>query len=49
MLRFCRKIIILHLSLMFVPCKLDVVEMTNNMHSLYHSFIPYTDSYMFRQ
>jgi hypothetical protein len=26
-----------------------VVEMTNNMHWLYHSFILYTGSYMFRQ
>jgi hypothetical protein len=25
-----------------------VVEMTNNMHWLYHSFILYTDSYMFQ-
>jgi hypothetical protein len=36
-------------SLMFVPCILDVVEMTNTMHWLYHSFIPYTGSYMLRQ
>jgi hypothetical protein len=27
----------------------DTVEMTNNMHWLYHSFNPYTGSYMFRQ
>jgi hypothetical protein len=26
-----------------------LVEMTNNMHWLYHSFILYTGSYMFRQ
>jgi cytochrome c oxidase assembly factor CtaG len=36
-------------SLMFVPCILDVVEMTNNMHWLYHCFILYTGSYIFRQ
>jgi hypothetical protein len=33
-------------TLMFV---VDVVEMTNNMHWLYHSFTLYTGSYMFRQ
>jgi hypothetical protein len=27
---------------LFVPCILDVVEMTNNMHWLYQSFILYT-------
>jgi hypothetical protein len=26
---------------MFVPCILDVVEITNTMHLLYHSFILY--------
>jgi hypothetical protein len=34
-------------GLMFVRFKLDVAEMTNNMHWLYHSFILYTASYMF--
>jgi hypothetical protein len=28
---------------------INVVEMTNNKHWLYHSFILYTGSYMFRQ
>jgi hypothetical protein len=36
-------------GLMFVPCILDVVEMTKNMHWFNHSFILYTGSYMFRQ
>jgi hypothetical protein len=27
----------------------DVREMTSNVHWLYHSFIPYTGCYMFRQ
>jgi hypothetical protein len=36
-------------SLMFVPCILDVVEITNDIPWLYHSFVPYTGSYMFRQ
>jgi putative effector of murein hydrolase LrgA (UPF0299 family) len=38
-----------NISLMFVPCVLEVVEMTNNMHWLYQPFILYTGSYMFRQ
>jgi hypothetical protein len=37
------------ICLMLVPCILHVVEMTNNMHGLYHSFILSTGSYMFRQ
>jgi hypothetical protein len=36
-------------SSMFVPCILDVVEMTNNIHWLYHSFTLYSGYYMFRQ
>jgi hypothetical protein len=35
-------------SLMFVPCIWDVVEMPNNMHWFYLSFILYTGYYMFR-
>jgi hypothetical protein len=39
------------IRLMCVPCMLDVVEMTNSMHWLYHFFIlrVFTGSYVFRQ
>jgi hypothetical protein len=35
--------------LMFIPCIIRLLEETNNMHWLYHSFILRTGSYMFRQ
>jgi hypothetical protein len=39
------------LSFMFVQCSMrcKLVEIPNNVHWLYHSFILYTGSYMLRQ
>jgi hypothetical protein len=36
-------------SVMFEPCTVRLLEETNNMHRLYHSFILRIGSYMFRQ